>query len=319
MNTNANLTQTQHWGLADQAAPLFSHVTFLGLGMMGGSFLMAIRDLLPGTHIQAYDVDPKPLQEGIRARLLDRGCLTLQDLHFEGPHHLVVLASHLNANLANFNAVLTHSQCGGHLLITDLGSCKRGIAEHAQHTIPDDGPLFVPGHPLAGREKSGLHASTDLLFMGKKWILCPTARVPEVHPAFRRLSALISQTGAKVASMDPAAHDQLMALMSHLPQLYATTLGGILFNHQPARVLRYTGGGIDDQLRLTGSSGVMWEQVFRENADNMVVLLDELIDRLSTVRDALKQPQEDPTQVIRPLFDQANQMYELYNRLKQQG
>jgi prephenate dehydrogenase len=108
------------------------------------------------------------------------------------------------------------------------------------------------------------------------------------------------------------AHDKAMAYVSHLPQLYAVALTNLIARHEPARLLRYHGGGIDDQLRLAASSAAMWSPIYQQNADNMGAVLDELIEVLSELREALPDPQR-----MAEGFAVSNRLHHTFTRLKQ--
>jgi prephenate dehydrogenase len=314
-------------GSDDTAYPAcpYDKITVLGLGLMGGSFVMSVHARYPECHIQAMDPNPTSLQKALKEHLIHQVALDVESLSLEGTSHLVVLASHLKANEANLASLMAHPQWGNHLVVTDLGSCKRPIIEYlegakTEHDAASQ-PIFIPGHPLAGREKSGLDAATELLFVNKKWVLCPTEAVPETHPSFRAFASFLSSLGVKVLTMPVTLHDQTMALVSHLPQLYATALGSLLQEHQPARLLRYTGGGIDDQLRLTGSSHAMWQDIFMANRDHLLPYVEGLIHKFQCIQKILASPSEatlsgTPDPELSQLFDDANRLYDLFQRIR---
>ncbi|MFM7468379.1 MAG: prephenate dehydrogenase [Vampirovibrionales bacterium] len=320
-----NLAQGQLSESPSSPCP-YDKITVLGLGLMGGSFVMGVRARYPECHIQGMDPNPSTLQKALQEHLIHQVALDVESLSLEGTSHLVVLASHLKVNEANLQALMKHPQWGGHLILTDLGSCKRPMLQQLQTLSACEGlseshPIFIPGHPLAGREKSGLDAATELLFVNKRWVLCPTEDVPETHPSFRTFSHFLTSLGVKVLTMPVELHDQTMALVSHLPQLYATALGSLLQEHQPARLLRYTGGGIDDQLRLTGSSHAMWQDIFLANRDHLLPYVEGLIQKFELIKDILTHPSEEalsgqPDPALASFFTDANKLYDLFQRIR---
>ena len=301
------------------AAKPYSQVLIVGLGLIGGSTAMAVASRLPQVPLAVVDAHEPTLHQALSQGLAQRAFPTLaaaaQALWgtttgqaataAEQGEQLVVLASHLPVNQQHL-LELTPWVKDKAVTVVDLGSCKRAITLQGEQLLPQQ---FVGGHPMAGREKSGLQHATPLLFEGKRFLLTP----PPTWANPNRLEALegfLRQLGFVPVRMAAEEHDRTMAYMSHLPQLYAVALTNLLANNQPGRLLANHGGGIDDQLRIAASAHAMWGPVYAENSDNMRGVLDELITLLGQLRDDLESP------ALAGYFATANQMHEAFHQLK---
>jgi prephenate dehydrogenase len=275
------------------ATTSFTHLTMIGLGLIGGSFAMAARAVHPDLHICGVDPDTETLTFALQNDLVNEVSQTLPTAypgcHLPG-HHLIVLANHLSqseAVLTQLHKILSpDSQALGmkntgespqpssetrSFLITDVGSCKRSVCDLGKSLFPHH---FIGGHPMAGKEVSGVRQAASLLFAGKAYLLCPHPDTPSF--ALQKLEAFVKSLGALPKLVNPHDHDRYMAYVSHLPQLYSILLTNLLFSHEPGKLLSLHGGGIDDQLRLAASPYAMWGDVFGENADNLKSVLQEL-------------------------------------------
>jgi prephenate dehydrogenase len=283
----------------------FKFLTVIGLGLIGGSFAMAVRAVFPDIHILGVDEDEEALTYAIRAGIVDKVSRQLPERFEE--NHLVVIATHLNSSLKVLSAVaktLTDLTVEN-VLVMDVGSCKRQICELAETVLPEK---FIGGHPMAGKEFSGIEQATSLLMMGKWFLLTPLKNTP--HDALVRLEAFLTSLGTLPKIVDGEHHDRYMAYVSHLPQLYAIGLTNLLFQHEPARLLSYHGGGIDDQLRLSASPYVMWRDVYAQNQDNVKAALDGLIRELQLLSENLS------GEALETAFLQANMVHRVFHDLK---
>lgn len=283
-----------------------SHVTLVGLGLIGGSFAMLLRERLPHVRVCGIDAHEATLQKALQREVVHHAFRTLPTT-FEGAHHLVVLASHLQVN-AHYLTQLGDGRLANqpHVTITDMGSCKRAIASLGEALLPEQ---FIAGHPMAGRETSGLETASSLLFVGKRFLLTPSKTV-----APERLEAvlgLLNQLGMRPSTLSAEEHDHTMAFISHFPQLCAILLTNLLAKHQPGKLLAFHGGGIDDQLRLAASPYAMWKDIYAENADNLRPILDEFITSIEALKHDLDQPE------LEQWFTTSNQINKAFHQLKQ--
>jgi cyclohexadieny/prephenate dehydrogenase len=173
-------------------------------------------------------------------------------------------------------------------ILTDVGSIKRIVtAEIAPH-VPA-GVHLIPGHPLAGTEKSGPDAGFAELFEGRYWILTPP---PDCDPAaIERLASLWREIGAIVEIMDEDYHDKVLALTSHLPHLISYTIVGTatdLEEHMKQDVIRFAASGFRDFTRLAGSNPVMWRDVFLNNREAVLEMLQRFQEDLTYLQRAIR-------------------------------
>jgi prephenate dehydrogenase len=300
-------------------AVVFSHLTVVGLGLIGGSLAMAARAHYPQLVIRGVDPDAATLQQALNQGLINQAALelpteyaTAETLDGGSGHHLVILAAHLGIN-ETLLPTLARSVAGQPVFITDVGSCKRDIVALGQELLPTQ---FVGGHPMAGREKGGLASATELLFAGKRFMITPYSSAEPKSgqsAAIAAVSGFMAGLTMRPTILPPEDHDHAMAYVSHLPQLYAVLLTNLIANHQPGRLLSYHGGGIDDQLRLAASSHAMWGDVYRQNADNMRDVLDEMIDHLNRLKDELDTPG------LAQWFATSNEIHQAFHAMKHQA
>ena len=281
---------------------MFEQVTVIGLGLIGGSFAMAVKERHPEIVVNAVDPVSETLQFALRHRIADEVSLTPPN-KLEG-RHLVVLAAHLSANRELLTELAPKVAGQPDVLITDVGSCKRLIVALGAELLPEQ---FIGAHPMAGKERSGIEHATSLLFAGKTFLLCPHTATPADRLA--SLQSFFESLGARPQVLEASNHDRTMAFVSHLPQLYATALSHTLMQQDAGHLLRYHGGGLDDQMRLAASPYAMWREVFEENADNLQEALTALNTNLSRF------PLTDAVELA-AWFEQANLLHDEFQRAK---
>lgn len=266
---------------------------------------MLLRDRFPSLHLRGVDVNEGALQLALRKGIIQAASQTLPTT-FEG-QHLVVLASHLPVNTAMLEALAPVVSTLPNVTVIDFGSAKRSITALGDQLL---GEQFIAGHPMAGRETSGLETASSLLFVGKRFLLTPLPQHAE-SPRVQGVLSLLNQAGMRPVLLSAEEHDEVMAFVSHFPQLYAVLLTNVLAKHRPGFVLGFHGGGIDDQLRLAASPYAMWGPVFAENADNLRPVLDEMIASLQQLKASLDAPE------LKDWFDTSNQIHHAFQQLKQ--
>jgi prephenate dehydrogenase len=260
--------------MARDAEPPFPHVAIVGFGLIGGSLGLAIRERWPKAMVIAIDRKPV-IETAMRLGAADVGG---DDLGLAAGAELIVLAAPVVANLdvlAELDGFVP-----GAALVTDVSSTKRAIAQ-ASHTLPSR-LHFIGGHPLAGAATSGVEAARADLFAGRPWILTPERTPPDTT-----LVDFLEALGAKVETMTPDAHDELLAYISHLPQLTASALMSIVGGKAGARGLAHAGRGLRDTTRLASSPPEIWRDIAATNRDHLTVALDELIGVLQNLKDDL--------------------------------
>jgi prephenate dehydrogenase len=260
--------------MATEGDPPFAHVAIAGYGLIGGSLGMAIHARWPKAMVIAID-RKDVIETAMRMQAADVGG---DDLGLAAGADLIVLAAPVRANIA----ILPHlaEVVPGAAIVTDVGSTKRDIVAAARALPPR--LQFIGGHPLAGSAAGGIEAARPDLFNGRPWIL-----TPEHGSADATLTAFLQALGADVRVSTPAAHDELLAYVSHLPQLTASVLMAVVGAHAGEEGLGLAGRGLRDTTRLASSPADIWRDVAATNADHLAEAIEALIGVLQRLKDDL--------------------------------
>jgi prephenate dehydrogenase len=254
--------------------PPFNRITIAGLGLIGGSIALAVRERWPAVRILGID-SSAVIAHALGSGAIDRGAGDGRDA---GESDLVVLAAPVRQNavlLAEMAPRLTSST-----IVTDVGGTKRDIVAAARTLRL--AAAFVGGHPIGGAERGGFGFARPDLFKGRPWIFTPDVSTPPV--ALDRLTAFVTDLGARASLLDPDRHDRLMAFVSHLPQLTASALMDVIGGAAGGEGLALAGRGLVDTTRLASSPANPWVDVCAVNADELGGALDVLIARLTELR-----------------------------------
>jgi cyclohexadieny/prephenate dehydrogenase len=257
---------------------LFQRVAIIGLGLIGGSIGLACRARALAREIRGADVDE---HQGNLAQTL--GCVdhAVGDVvaAIDGAE-LVVLAVPVGAMTDVIEQVSPHLGPGA--IVTDVGSVKGPIAGSMDRLVP--GGRAVPGHPIAGRERSGPAAASADLFVGAKCVLTPTRATD--HHALKRVRELWTGVGAEVVEMTPDHHDMVFAAVSHLPHVVAYALMGVMLDlaDDGEDVRDFAAGGLRDFTRVAMSHPTMWRDICLANRS-------QILDMIARFRVALSQLQ----------------------------
>ena len=276
--------------MGEVAQPPFPRIAVVGLGLIGGSIAFAARRAWPSTHVVAIDREPV-LKEAVARRAIDAAAGDLADI---GDVDLIVLAAPVRQNIVLLRRIAEHTSPS--TVVTDVGGTKRTIVEAA--TALAEAVTFVGGHPLGGGARGGFEFATASLFVRRPWIFTP--HDDRGAGVVARLSDFATGLGALPSTMTADAHDRLMALISHLPQLAATALMEVVGRGASGAGLRMAGQGLVDTTRLASSPADVWRDICVTNADEIRGALDLLIERLSELRSDLQR-----AEVIDAVFDDA--------------
>jgi cyclohexadieny/prephenate dehydrogenase len=172
-------------------------------------------------------------------------------------------------------------------VVSDVGSCKQSVADALAAVLP--GATIIPAHPVAGTEKSGPDAGFATLFQGRWCILTPPANAPEA--AVEALRAFWQRLGSDVEIMEARHHDLVLAITSHLPHLIAYTIVGTaddLGEVTQSEVIKYSAGGFRDFTRIAASDPVMWRDVFLNNKEAVLEMLQRFSEDLTALQRAIR-------------------------------
>lgn len=259
-------------------APL--RVAIVGTGLIGTSLGISLRHTDGVAEVVGYDTDPDELEIARQKGGMDHAAADPADA--VGEADVVVLAVPPSVIPQAAREVAPHLRPG--TILTDVGSVKKDIVDAMEAAVPE-GVHVVGGHPMAGSHEHGARHAVADLFVGATYLLTPTPRT-DAH-ALQRLNVLLAGIGARVVVVDTAAHDMLVAIISHLPQLTATTLMSLAAERarrQDARLLLLAGGGFRDATRVAASNPQMWLDICRENREAIVAVLDEYAARIGQLR-----------------------------------
>jgi len=288
-------------------AHLLQRVTILGTGLIGGSFARALRKYTPDMHIAGWDRRDVAM-EARKSGAIDEAFSESLVLALRGCD-LIYIALPIGVTLDLLPEIGRHAPA--HALVTDAGSTKLRIATAAAELFPEQGgPLFLGGHPMAGRELSGFaHADAELFRDASYALIGPTsgARDPRVS-AFAKI---LEKIGARPLWLGAQQHDYAVGLASHLPQLAAVALGSFLYDRLDENGLPITlaGPGLRDSLRLAGSPYSTWRDIVLTNKEVLSASLDLFARRLDDLRERLG------SRDLEADFDAANELYKLLRSL----
>ena len=259
---------------------MFEKVCFIGLGLIGASLAQAMRDKKLAKSIVAVSRSQSTIDKGINYGLLDAG-FDDAALAVQGAD-LVVIATPVQAVKKIFEQIkpiITDKT-----IIMDVGSTKGNIIADASAVFGEAMPKgFVPAHPIAGAEKSGIDARNAKLFDNHKIILTPLDTTSK--QAVKKVIALWQQTGAEVVTMPADYHDKVLARTSHLPHLLAYNLVAQLANHNDNMdIFRFAAGGFRDFTRIAASDPTMWHDIFYANKTALLDAIDEFSEQLSQLK-----------------------------------
>ncbi len=256
----------------------------IGVGLIGGSLARSARARGLVEEIVGCGRDEASLRTALRLGVVDRYAL-LPERAVEGAD-LVVLAVPVGVMGELYRRIQPHLAPGA--VITDVGSVKGAVIEQVREVVGEVPPRFVPGHPIAGTEKSGVEASFDGLFDGRCTLLTP---LPETDPAALSLvRGLWTGVGAQVVEMDPVHHDEVLAATSHLPHLLAFGLVDMLARMEEHReIFRFAAGGFRDFTRIASSDPIMWRDICLANRQAIIPLLRRFAVELEEQARAMEQ------------------------------
>jgi 3-phosphoshikimate 1-carboxyvinyltransferase len=262
--------------------PIIGRLVVVGLGLIGGSFAKGIRESGLCREVVGVDLDARSRRLAVELGVVDR-CEEDLALACQGAD-VIQLAVPILA-MERMLALLAPLELGDAVL-TDVGSAKGNVVRAARRSFGRMPARFVPGHPIAGSEQSGVEAANGELFSRHKVILTP---VEDTDPkALALVHTLWSALGADVEHMQVERHDEVLAATSHLPHLLAFGLVDSLAKRNENReIFRYAAGGFRDFTRIAGSDPVMWHDIFLANRDAVLRTLDTFRSDLDALREAV--------------------------------
>ncbi|WP_371924914.1 bifunctional prephenate dehydrogenase/3-phosphoshikimate 1-carboxyvinyltransferase [Pseudomonas sp. R5(2019)] len=262
--------------------PVVGRLVVVGLGLIGGSFAKGLRESGLCREVVGVDLDAQSRKLAVELGVVDRceadlaaACVGADVIQLAVP---ILAMEKLLAKLAALDL--------GSAVLTDVGSAKGNVVRAAREAFAGRLSHFVPGHPIAGSEQSGVEASNAALFRHHKVILTPLA---ETDPAALAVVDRMWRTlGADVEHMQVERHDEVLAATSHLPHLLAFGLvDSLAKRNENLDIFRYAAGGFRDFTRIAGSDPVMWHDIFLANREAVLRTLDTFRSDLDALREAV--------------------------------
>lgn len=265
---------------------MINKLLIVGCGLIGGSFARALRGAGAVTHITVYDANGRDAREARLLGVVDAISDTLEAAAADADFIFIATpVSTIPAILARLSKVIS-ANC----LVTDAGSTKAQLVEQARLLMGSKFSQFVPGHPIAGRETSGVGASDALLFKGKNIVLTPQPDTAEA--ALAGVSNVWEACGANVRTMMAAEHDKIFAAVSHLPHLLAFALVDEIAGRDNADVFfNYAASGFRDFTRIAASSPDMWRDITLQNKVALQTELTAFQAKITQLQRLLDQPE----------------------------
>lgn len=258
----------------------FRKVAIVGLGLIGGSLGAALRESGQVGEVFGVERNPGSLRFALENGLADAGAPRVG--REMADCEIAVVATYVDSVAAVAEEVFGFVSDG--TPVCDTGSVKAPVVGRVEKTRP--GAFFVGAHPVAGTEKSGPRNADPSLFRGKKCVLTPVPATPA--PALDAARRLWEIAGCEVVEMDPATHDEIFSMVSHLPHAVAYSLLRAAGEDESlGNLVGFSGGGLGDFIRVCGSSPAMWAGIFAENREAVLRAIRKFGERLGEVERAV--------------------------------
>lgn len=267
---------------------MINRLAIIGVGLIGGSLSLALKGKGAVNEVVGYSRSEDARQQALDLGIIDKAASSLAEAVTGAD--MVFVAVPMGAMNSVFEGISEH--LSAEAIITDGGSAKAQVVAAAKQTLGDKFKQFVPGHPIAGTEKSGPSAAFATLYEDHRIVLTP---VPETDSAATaKVKAMWQLTGADVFEMNVEHHDTVLAATSHLPHVLAFNLVGMLAERDDCdEVLRYAAGGFRDFSRIASSDAVMWRDICLGNQDAILGLLEHYHQGIKQIEEAIRNQDGD--------------------------
>lgn len=278
----------------------FQKVTIIGVGLIGGSLARVMKAQKLAGEIHGAGRSRETLERALKLGVIDH--MGQSSSHAVEHADLVVLATPVGTFDSIVREIAPHMKKGA--ILTDVGSVKGDLVRTIECMLPA-GVHYVPGHPIAGREKHGVEAATGTLFEGAKCIITPTERTAAA--ALDAIKALWTAAGMNVVTMGPDRHDHIFAAVSHLPHAaaYAMVATVAEFSAGAENYITFSGAGFRDFTRIAASSPEMWRDICLLNGTNILEMIEHYQFALNKIKKAIKH--NDPARLER-IFREASDL-----------
>jgi len=261
----------------------FNKVTIIGVGLIGGSLAKLMKAQKLCGEIHGAGRSRETLEQAVKLGVIDH--MGRGSAHAVEHADLVVLATPVGTFESIVREIAPHLKNG--TILTDVGSVKGGLVRTIEGLLPP-GVHFVPGHPIAGREKHGVGAASEDLFRGAKCIITPTEKTDA--KALEAVTALWTKAGMNVVMMEPEQHDHIFAAVSHLPHAAAYAMVSTVaeFSAGADNYTTFSGAGFRDFTRIAASDPTMWRDIFLNNREALLEMLARFMEDAQAMSRAVR-------------------------------
>jgi cyclohexadieny/prephenate dehydrogenase len=266
---------------------MIKHISIIGLGLIGGSIGRAVKQFIPHVQITGFDSSPETVERAYNIGFIDYFCNEITASVLEAD--LVIIAAPLGVFAQIAEQIIPNMKKGA--ILTDTGSVKQAVIDAIQPFLPLNPEIFfIPAHPIAGTEKSGVEAGFSTLFQNRMLVITPFEDTPqEIIDEFQTFWQLIGCQKPQI--MSPKHHDLVFAIVSHIPHLIAYNIVGTA-NHleqvSEQEVIRYAASGFRDFTRLASSDPRIWRDVFLNNREAVLEMLGRFSEDLTRLQRAIR-------------------------------
>ncbi|GAB6073216.1 prephenate dehydrogenase/arogenate dehydrogenase family protein [Venenivibrio stagnispumantis] len=267
----------------------FKNVLIIGLGLIGGSLALSLKNEGFKGKIYGFDLNKERIKKASELNAIDEGFDKFEDINWQDID-LVILATPVKTfeNIAKQIKPFLNKDT----IISDVGSVKGELVLKISKILQPN--IFLGVHPIAGTEKEGIENAVIGLFKGARLIITPSENINQ--DILKRIEKFWKDLGSKVEIMEPYLHDFVFASVSHLPHAVAFALVDALINLSKETgidLFKYPGGGFKDFTRIAASSPTVWKDIFLENKKDVLHTIDEFIKSMNKLKEAIEKEDED--------------------------
>jgi len=286
--------------------PHFDQISIIGVGFMGGSLALAFKKYGLSKKIVGISRE-ETIKKALKLKIIDGGFPYEKiDKGIDGSS-LIILSSPINIIIEHIK--ILSKIVNPDTIITDIGSTKEKIMETALEEF-SDGVYFVGGHPMAGSEKSGVDTADPSIFINKSYALVPSVNTPRL--VMDKLRDIIITIGSIPVILTPRVHDEIVAAVSHLPQMLSVVLMNVVgsFDNDSGDYFNLSGGGFYDMTRIASSQFKIWEDICKTNQNNIKKAISVYIEKLEKIKELIG------NEKLKSEFEKANHFREMLNKLQ---
>ena len=291
---------------------IFDKALIIGVGLIGSSIARALKDFKMSKKIVGFDLNPYVIKKCKEINIIDEFINSIEKCNYD--FNLIIICSPLGTYKSIFESL--NQQVKKPCLVTDVGSTKLSVMKVFKNSCKNDNISFVPGHPIAGLEKSGPEYGFTELFKNRYCILTP---INKKDSNVQTIKKMWETFGMKIEFMNADHHDRVLAMTSHIPQLIAYSIvstASELETHIKDEVIKYSAAGFRDFTRLAGSDPIMWRDIYSMNKGAVLEMLGRFTEDLSILQKAIR---NNDTSFLEKTFSSTRQIRKLIEKLGQAG